>query len=229
MQDIRYALRVLLKSPGFTLIAILTLALGIGANTAIFQLIDALRLRALPVKDSAGLASVRIVDRTWASGSFYGAYSHLTFPLWEQIRKRQEAFSAIGAWGTDDFNLATGGEVHYAHGLWVSGDFFRTLGLQPVLGRLISVADDQPGCGAQGVDISYRFWQRQFGGEASVLGRKLTLNGSPFQILGVAPPGFNGVVVGESLILLMVVTVAASLIPARRAMQVDPIVALRHE
>jgi len=198
LQDLRYGIRALVKSPAFTVVAVLTLALGIGANTAIFQLIDAVRLRTIPVKDPQRLAIVRIADRSWSSGSFYSAYSQLTFPLWEQIRKRQEAFSAIGAWGTDDFNLATGGEVHYAHGMWVSGDFFRTLGVQPVVGRLLSDSDDQPGCGVQGVDISYRFWQRQFGGDASVIGRKLTLNGYPFQIIGVTQPAFYGVVVGQS-------------------------------
>jgi putative ABC transport system permease protein len=189
---------MLAKSPGFTVVAVLTLALGIGANTAIFQLIDAVRLRAIPVKNPQELANVRIADRSWSSGSFNGSYAQLTFPLWEQIRKRQEAFSSISAWGADDFNLATGGEVHYARGLWVSGDFFRVLGVQPVIGRLISDSDDQPGCGAAAVDISYRFWQREFGGEASAIGKKLTLEGHPFQIIGITPPAFFGVVVGQS-------------------------------
>jgi len=198
MQDLRFGVRVLAKSPGFTIVAVLTLALGIGANTAIFQLIDAIRLRTIPVKDPQELAAVRIADRTWASGSFSGPYAQLTYPLWDQIRKRQEAFSSFSAWGSDEFNLATGGEVHHARGLWASGDFFRALGVQPLVGRLISDSDDHPGCEAPGVDISYRFWQREFGGEASAIGKKLTLEGHPFEIIGITPPTFYGVVVGQS-------------------------------
>lgn len=196
-QDLRYGFRLLRFSPGFTLVAIMTLALGVGANTAIFQLIDAIRLRTIPVKNPKELATIRIADRNWGSGSFSGAYAQLTFPLWEQIRKRQEGFSAISAWGEEQFNLATGGEVHYAHGIWVSGEFFDVLGVHPYLGRVISVSDDRPGCGAGGVVISYAFWQHNFGGDPSVVGRRLTLNGNPFEIIGVTPPNFTGVSVGS--------------------------------
>jgi putative ABC transport system permease protein len=197
-QDLRYGIRQLRLSPGFALVGILSLALGIGANTAIFQLIDGIRLRTIPAKDPGQLATVRIADRTWASGSFYSEYSDLTYPMWQQIRQRQQAFSPIAVWGPRDFNLATGGEVHYASGLWVSGDFFNVLGIQPYMGRLISPADDTPGCGAAGVDISFSFWQRQYGGEASAVGKQLTLDGTPFVIIGVTPPGFRGVSVGNS-------------------------------
>ncbi|MFZ3217948.1 MAG: ABC transporter permease [Candidatus Acidiferrales bacterium] len=196
-QDFRYGLRQLRLSPGFALVGILSLALGIGANTAIFQLIDAIRLRAIPAKDPAQLATIRIADRSWSSGSFYSSYSDLTFPIWQQIQQRQQAFSPIAVWGTQDFNLATGGEVHNAHGNWVSGDFFNVLGVQPYIGRLISPADDVPGCGSSGVDLSYSFWQRQYGGEASAIGKQITLDGNPFVIIGVTPPGYNGIAVGD--------------------------------
>ena len=198
LQDIHYALRQLRKSPGFTAVAILTLALGIGANTAVFQLIDAVRLRALPVKHPQELRTVRVEIHGWLMGSTSGPYSDLTFPLFDQLRRRQEAFSAIAAWGQDDFNLATGGEVHMARGIWVSGDFFRVLELQPVRGRLIAASDDQPGCASPGVNISYSFWQRRYGGQSSAVGSKLTLDGHPFEIIGVAPPSFHGVSVGDS-------------------------------
>ncbi|HEV3252942.1 MAG TPA: ABC transporter permease [Candidatus Acidoferrales bacterium] len=197
-QDLRYGLRLLRINPGFTAVAVLSLALGIGANTAIFQLIDAIRLRTIPARNPSELAIVRIADRSWASGNFSSNYSELTFPMWEQIRQRQQAFSSLSVWSNDQFNLASGGEAHYAQGIWVSGDFFRVLGVQPILGRLLSPADDQPGCGAGAVDISYSFWQRHFGGEASVLGKQLTLNGYPFEIIGVTPPGFYGISVGDS-------------------------------
>jgi putative ABC transport system permease protein len=196
LQDSRYSLRMLAKAPGFALVAVLTLALGIGANAAIFQLIDAVRLRTLPVNDPNSLAIVHLNKNHWGSGNFNGPYSEFTFPLWQQIRQRQEAFSFIAVWGAQSLNLATGGEVNYANAIWVSGDFFPVLGVQPFLGRLLSVADDQTGCSG-GVDISYAFWQRHYGGAASAVGQTLMLEGHPFPILGVTPPSFYGVSIGD--------------------------------
>ena len=199
-QDVRYALRMLAKSPGFAIVAILTLALGIGANAAIFQLIDAVRLRTLPVRDPSTLAIVHLNTNHWGSGNFTGPYSEFTFPLWQQIEKRQQPFSSIAAWGGGQMNLAKGGQVDPANSIWVSGQFFQALGVQPFLGRLISPADDpeqaQAGC-AGAVDLSYSFWQRRYGGDASVIGKTLTLEGHPFPIIGVTPPNFFGVSVGD--------------------------------
>ncbi len=197
-QDLRFGLRQLRLSPGFTLVGVLSLALGIGANTAIFQLIDAIRLRAIPVSDPATLATVHIVDRHWGAGSFYGPYSELTYPLWQQIAQRQTSFSHAAAWGYDTFNLANGGETHYARGLWVSGDFFNTLDLKPYLGRFIEASDDTGGCGQTGVVLSYPFWQQNYGGDAAALGKKITLDGYPVEVIGIAGPRFTGVTVGES-------------------------------
>jgi putative ABC transport system permease protein len=196
LQDIRYGLRMLAKSPGFAAVAILTLALGIGANAAIFQLIDAVRLRTIPVKDPGTLAIVHVNKNHWGSGSFNGPYSEFSFPLWQQVRQRQEAFSSIAVWSGQQLNLATGGEVNYARAIWVSGQFFTVVGVQPFLGRLLSDADDQPGC-AGAVDISYAFWQRHYGGDSSVIGKTLTLEGHPFPVVGVTPPSFYGVSVGD--------------------------------
>src|SRR5260370_492861 len=97
-KDLRYSLRQLGRSPGFTIISVLTLALGIGANTAIFQLIDSIRLRTIPVKNPQELGTIRIADRHWGSGQFSSQYSQLTFAMWEQIRKRQEGFAVIAVW-----------------------------------------------------------------------------------------------------------------------------------
>src|SRR5437588_1401373 len=127
MQDVRYGLRMMRRSPTFTGVAVLSLALGIGANTAIFQLIDAVRLRALPVENPQQLAEVRIADWTWAMGGFSSRQPYMTNPLWEQIRGRQEAFSGVFAWSDATLNLAPGGEARYVHGLWVSGQFFHVL------------------------------------------------------------------------------------------------------
>src|SRR5262245_38608065 len=173
-QDLRFGVRLLLKSKSFTAVAILSLALGIGANTAIFQLIDALRLRMLPVKAPQELAEVRLADMKGAYGGF-ARFPSVTNPIWERIRERQQAFSGVFAWGTDSVNLAPGGETRPARLLYVSGDFFNTLGVNAALGRLFTTTDDQRGCGAPGLIISHEFWQREYGGEANVIGRKLTL------------------------------------------------------
>ncbi len=197
-RDLRHALRFLRLSPGFTLVAVLTLALGIGANTAIFQLIDSIRLRTIPVKNPQELGTIRIADRHWGSGQFSSQYSQLTFAMWEQIRKRQEGFAEIAVWSDERFNLATGGEVRRAKGIRVSGDFFHVLGVQPILGRLLGPEDDQPGCSLSGANISYAFWQRNFAGDPSVVGRRLTLDGNSFEVIGVTPPGFNGISIGDT-------------------------------
>src|SRR5262249_48714226 len=127
-RDLRYGLRLLRLSPGFALVAIVSLALGVGANAAIFQLLDGVRLRSLPVTRPWELAEVRIADQTAGrTGSFAGRRPMLTNPLWEQIRDRQEGFASMFAWGTSLFNLAGGGESRPAFGLWVSGDYFRAL------------------------------------------------------------------------------------------------------
>jgi putative ABC transport system permease protein len=197
-QDLRYNLRLLRLSPGFSIVAILTLALGIGANTAIFQLISAIRLRSIPVKDPQELGTVRIADRRWGSGQFSSRYSQLSFSMWEEIRKRQEGFAEIAAFSDRRFNLSTGGEVRYARAIQVSGDFFHVLGVNPLLGRLLGPSDDQPGCGIGGADISYAFWQRNFGGDPSVIGKRLALDGNSFEVLGVTPPAFKGISIGDT-------------------------------
>lgn len=196
-KNFRYGARVLRLNPGFAAIAILSLALGTGANTAIFQLVDALRLRTIPVAHPEQLASVRIANRTWTSGSVNGRYAWITNPQWEQIRDHQQVFSSMFAWEGEDFNLAQGGEVRMALGLWVSGDFFRTLEVPAMIGRTLSAQDDTRGCGSPPAVISYEFWQREYGGKADVLGRVISLDDHAFEIAGVTPASFFGVEVGR--------------------------------
>jgi putative ABC transport system permease protein len=198
LQDLRFAVRMLVKSPGFTAVAVLSLALGIGANTAIFQLVNAVRLKTLPVRNAHELVNVRLNDMDAARGSKPSPYAAVTNPIWEQIRDRQQGFSGILAWSRNDFNLAQGGEVRWAKGLWVSGDFFNVLGVQPELGRLFTTADDQRGCAAPGAVISHSFWQREYGGDRNILGRKVTLSDKPFEIIGVTPASFFGLEVGRT-------------------------------
>src|ERR1700733_12057 len=197
--DLRYGARLLRKNPGFAIVAILSLALGIGANTTIFQLLDAVRMRTLPVKDPQHLARVKIVDSPHCChGDFYSSDADLTGALWNGLRDQQQGFSRIAAWVPTRRNLGQGGEARYANTVMVSGEFFDVLGVQPLLGRLISPADDHRGCGAQGAVLSYPFWQREFGGRPEALGSKLTLSGQPFQVIGVTPSKFYGVDVGQN-------------------------------
>jgi putative ABC transport system permease protein len=193
-RDLRYALRILRRSPGFTGAAVLSLALGIGANTAIFQLIEGLRLRPLPVSRPHELGIIQIEDASGSSGSFSGRYPHLTYPQWQRLRGMQQAFTDIFAWSHGGFDLAPRGESRFAEdGVLVSGNFFQVLGVPAFLGRVFTEADDQPGCGAPGVVLSHRFWRDELDGDPSAIGRTLTINGRAFQVLGVTPPSFFGV------------------------------------
>ena len=187
MQDLRDALRALRATPALTAAAVLSLALGIGANTAIFSLVDGLLLRSLPVEEPERLA--HLDDGSW------------TNPVWEEIRARQNAlFDGAAAWSSSRFDLADGGIARFVDGLYVSGEFFGVLGVPAILGRTFTAADDTRGGGPDGpvVVISHRYWQQQFGGAADAIGRTLTLNRVPFTIIGVTPPAFNGPSVGRA-------------------------------
>ena len=195
-QDVRYALRTFRRSPGFAAVAILSLALGIGANTALFEVVNAVRLRLLPVADPASLVEVRILDTTGARGSFESWYPAVTQPIWREIQAHREGFSGLFAWGRGTFSLSGGGEARTAAGLWVSGEFFDTLGLTPAVGRLLSPADDSPGCAPRAV-LSHGMWRRVYGGDPSAVGRTITLDAKPVEIVGVAPAPFHGLEVGR--------------------------------
>ena len=190
-QDLRYAARVLRLSPGFFVIATISLALGVGANTAIFQLLDAVRLRILPVPNAQQLVEVKVAEnRHCCNGNFSDRRPNLTFAQWEEIRTHQQAFSGIFAWANTEFNLTQRGEVNLAEGLWVSGDFFKTLGVNPVTGRLLEASDNTKSCTAAGAVISFPFWQRHFGGDPAAIGKTLLLNGHPVSVMGVTPVEF---------------------------------------
>ena len=197
-QDIRFGARLLLRNPGFTAVAVLSLALGIGANTAIFQLLNTVRLKTLPVSAPQELAEIRVQNTDGMRGSFSTRYNAVTNPIWEELKNRQQGFAGIFAWGTGSFNLSQGGEVRPAKALWVSGDFFNVLRVPPLLGRVFNASDDQRGCNAPGVVISHGFWQREYGGDANVVGRKITLANRPFEIIGVTPASFYGLEVGRT-------------------------------
>jgi putative ABC transport system permease protein len=199
IQDVRYACRSLRKAPGLTVVAILTLTLGIGASTAIFQIEDAVRLRPLPVDHPEDLVEVRMANPDRGRmGTFAGRRPLFTNALWEELRARQQAFTGVIAWGAYPVNLSNHGEAQFAQGLWVSGDFFDVLGITPHLGRLLAPNDDRPGCGSPAAVLGYDFWRGHYGSDATVVGTSLLLDGHPFEIVGVAPRRFIGLEVGRT-------------------------------
>ncbi len=195
-RDLRYGVRLLLANPGFTLVVVLSLALGIGANTAIFQLLNAVRLRSLPIQNPRELAEIRIVGGNAGMG-VNESYGELTRPIWQEIRRDHPAFSGVFAWGEDQMGVGEGSDFQFVKGITVSGEFFRVLGVQPWRGRLIA-DDDEHACPESAAVVSYAFWQSKMGGREIDAGAKLLINGEPRQIVGVTPPSFFGLAVGES-------------------------------
>jgi putative ABC transport system permease protein len=191
-QDVRFGLRMLRKSPGFTAVAVLTLALGIGANTAIFSLLNTVMLRALPVQKPEELVQIALLTKNFG-GRVRTSYTN---PLWEAVRDRQNVFAGTFAWGTSEFNLSTSGEAQDVKGLYASGDYFDVLGVRAASGRLISRTDDQRGCAGVAV-LSYGFWSERYGREP-VTGKTISLEGHAFPIIGVSAPGFFGTNVGST-------------------------------
>ena len=176
LQDLRYGARQLRTNPGFAAVAVLSLGLGVGANTAIFQLVDAVRLRTLPVKDPQELLTLDFAKGSSRSGSWSTRSARFTSVLWDQVRGLTEPFSGVIAWSASRFNLEQGGEARYAEGQYVSGNFFQVLGMQPMIGRTFTPEDDREGCGTPGAVVSYAFWQRELGGDQQVLSKSVTLD-----------------------------------------------------
>lgn len=195
-QDLRYAARLLRRGPGFAFVAIGSLALGIGAATAIFEIVDAVRLRSLPVTRPSELARIRIANGGGFRGNTNSPYRPVNHPVFEEIRRQQQGFTDVAAWGASWLNLADGGETRPARALIVSGGFFDLLGTRPALGRLFADGDDRRGCPPR-VVLSHAFWQREFGGDRAIVGRSLALDGHAAEIIGVAPGGFTGLEVGR--------------------------------
>src|SRR5437870_1637621 len=148
LKDLRFGLRQLRLNPTFTIVSVASLALGIGANTAIFQLVDAVRLRTLPVQNPQELVAIEFPKGSQRSGWFSTRYSILTYTQWELIRDQQKAFTGAAAWSPTRFNLTQGGEARYAEGLYISGDFFGILGVPAVLGRTFTKEEDKLSCDA---------------------------------------------------------------------------------
>ena len=196
-QDIRYGVRQLFKDPAFTLVAAASLALGIGANTAIFQLVNAIRLKSLPVRNPQELVSINFAKNSSLGGWWSSRSARMTSSQFDQIRQNQQGFTGVIGWSAARFNLAQGGEPHFTEGLYVSGDFFQQLGVNAVLGRTFTPQEDNVNACAAGAVLSYPFWQRQFGGVPGVLSQNITLDKHTFPIIGVTDASFFGVEVGN--------------------------------
>ena len=193
--DLRYALRQLKNSPGFAITVILSLTLGLGANTTIFTFVNALLLRPPAVADGGRLVEVLEHNRK-ASG--IEAYSNLSYPGYVDLRDHNRSLSGFAAFDGDPHvvSWSHGGQGEMVYGQLVSSNFFSVLGVEPALGRFFQPDEDRAGSGAPTVVISYPFWQRQLGGDRSALGRVLVLNGASYTVIGVAPQSFAGVIIG---------------------------------
>jgi len=197
LQDIRYALRPLRKSPGFTITAVLTLALGIGANTAIFTLVHAVMLKSLPVANPAQLYRIGDNDNCCVWGGLQNdGWGEFSDGLYKYIVANTPQFEAIAAFQANqpEVSVRRSGSQATAQPFpseLVSGNYFSTFGIQPFAGRLLNPQDDQPGAAPVAV-ISYRAWQQHFGLDPSVIGASFIINGQPFTVAGVTPPGFFG-------------------------------------
>jgi predicted permease len=194
--DVRGALRIFVKSPGFALVVVATLALGIGANTAIFELLDAVRMRALPITKPGELVDLRIAGGNHGFGVNDSPFTNLTVPMWQEIKQHHDPFSGVFAWRTNDVQVGTPNQSHHVNGLEVSGDFFSVLGVAPVQGRLIE-PQDETGCQITRVVASYSFWKSQMGGAPITPGTTILAEGRSVQVLGVTPPSFFGMIVGD--------------------------------
>jgi len=204
-QDVREALRALRKSPAFALVTIVTLTLGIGANTALFSIFSSLILRPLPVRDPASLA-------LFANGSW-------SYPIWGQIKAHEtELFDGAFAWSPQRFDLSATGQTEVVDGAYVSGRFFDVLGVTALRGRMLTSADDAGGApdGPVAV-ISHRLWRQRFAGANDAIGRQLTVQRMPFTIVGVMPAGFFGPDVGRMTDVMLPFGVAEPLIRGKES------------
>src|SRR3954470_23372465 len=192
-QDVRFAIRTLLKTPAFTIVVVLTLALGIGANTAIFSLTDQVLLRMLPVKSPEQLVVLdgpgAFRGRTFNNGTF-------SYPMYRDIRDRNTVFDGVLARFPAPLTLLANGEAERVNGELVSGNYFDVLGVRAHIGRTFTPDDDRTPGGHPVVMLSHNYWMRRYGGDPGVLNRTVTVNGLPMTIVGVTPTGFYGIVVG---------------------------------
>ena len=214
-QDLRFGARMLLKNPGFTAVAALSLALGIGANTAIFSLINAALLKTLPVKDPQRLVFFMVAGPQGMGTGF-------SYPLLQEFNRNNHSFTGIIAANTAGrmrlSEPGNGGQVELVQAGRVSGNFFSELGVGAVAGRTLTEGDDSPTVAQPVAVISYNYWKRRFGLDPGVVGRKVMLDDFPFTIVGVAPPGFFGIEVGSNTDLWWPIRMTPQVIPGNQSL-----------
>lgn len=213
LRDLRYGIRSLRAAPGFTVVAIASLGLGIGANTAMFQLFEAIRLRTLPVQKPWELVDVTVNAPQGRTGRFNGRRPMLTDALWERIRDQQQAFSSMFAFSSVRANIAPEGQARRVETLYLSGSAFSTLGVGAALGRLITEADDTPQCAEPVAVLGYAFWQREYGGDPAAVGKYVSIERRKFPIAGVADREFPGLEVGRQFDIAIPVCAERLLFP----------------
>ncbi|MBV9183458.1 MAG: ABC transporter permease [Acidobacteria bacterium] len=215
LQDFRYGLRQLLRSPAFTLVAIFTLALGIGVNTGIFSLTDQILLRSLPVPNPQQLVVLRSPGpqngACWSD--IDNCAQSFSYPTYKALREQSYVFSGLLAYRGIDINVSGHGTTQSAHGILVSGNYFQTVEIQPALGRLLTANDETAPGGNTVAVLSYGYWSRQFGADLSILNKPLIVNGVPLTVVGVARKGFNGIQIGEAPDIFIPVTMKSQMIP----------------
>lgn len=207
-QDVRYALRTFGRDPGFTTVVVLTLALGIGANTAIFSLINAALLKMLPVRDPEQLVQFNTINPAIGQNDFF------PYPAFQRFRQKNDAFSGILAFANvNEVDVEVNGQGQVAKGQVVSGDYFSTLGVTAMLGRTIAPQDDQVAGGGAVAVISYSFWRDRLAGDPGIVGKKIVLNNYPFTIIGVTPPEFFGLQPGAPVDVSVPLTMIGQIRP----------------
>ena len=214
LQDARYAFRMLAKSPGFALVAILTLSLGIGANAAIFSVMDQVLLRLLPVQKPEELVVLRSPGpnpgRNWSDGDVGVAFS---YPMYKDLRDHNPVFSGLLARFAIQASVSGQGQTELANGELVSGNYFEVLGVRPALGRVLTSQDETAAGANPETVLSYGYWERHFGRDPGILNKQLVVNGVSMTVVGVVAPGFFGVQVGQTPDIFIPITMKAQMTP----------------
>src|ERR1700678_2112473 len=200
IQDLRFALRQIRRSPGFMVTAVLTLALGVGANTAIFSLLDQALLRSLPVRAPEQLVVLSGTGDAWEgheSDNGAGVERSFSYPMYRDLRDKSTVFDGLIGTSPAQVGIARNGVSHMANAEIVTGNYFNVLGVRAAQGRLMTEADDTTPGGNPVVVVSFNYWKTHMGTDASAVGQTLSINGQPFQIVGVAAPEFQSAVWGQ--------------------------------
>jgi len=214
-QDLRYALRQFVRTPGFTAAAVFTLALGIGANAAIFSLVDQVLLRRLPVDDPERLVMLKYTGSDTGHTSSYGGdvQQYFSYPMYRDLRDQNNVFSGTLTMFPTEVGIQWRNTPSLANGELVSGNYFSLLGVRPALGRLFVPQDSATAGGSPFVVLSYRFWKQRFNSDPTVISQSILVNGNPFTIIGVTEPGFDSVIAGMAPAFFVPISMKAKMTP----------------